>query len=225
VSDRRRSKSQRAREPSPPDLPDVFSSDIPLELRAVEVRGRHLVGFGLSGRDATSLLLIESRIEDVNLSGAILRRVSIRDTVIERGNWANADASEATMTRVEIRGVRLTGAVFASAQIKDVTFVGCRLDLSSFRFAQLDGVRFENCRMDETDLYRATITSVAFSTCDLTKASLAETTFHRGEMRDCELNGVGNPEQLRGVAMPWPDIIRSAAVLASGVGVRILEDD
>ena len=183
------------------------------------------MGFGLSGRDATSLQLIESRIEDVDLSGAILRRVSIRDTVIERGNWANADASEATMTRVEIRGVRLTGAVLASAQIKDATFVDCRLDLSSFRFAQLDGVRFEDCRMEEADLYQAALTSVAFSTCDLTRASLAKATFDRCEMRDCELNGVGNPEQLRGVAMPWPDIVRSAAVLASGVGVRILEDD
>ena len=79
--------------------------------------------------------------------------------------------------------------------------------------------------MEEADLYKATLTSVAFLACDLTNASLAEAIFHRGEMRDCELNGVGNPEQLRGVAMPRPDIIRSAAVLASGVGVRILEDD
>lgn len=184
VTDRRGSKSGRAREPSPPDLPDVLSSDIPVELAAVEVRGRHWVGFGLSGRDATSLELIEGRIEDVDLSGAILRRVAMRDTVIERGNWANADASEARMTRVEIRGVRLTGTVLAGALIKDATFVDCRLDLSNFRSAQLDGVRFEGCRMEEADLYQATLTSVAFSTCDLTRASLAKTTFDRCEMRD-----------------------------------------
>lgn len=224
MADRPHSKSERPREPSPPDLPDVLSSDIPAELRAVEVREQHLVGSGLSGRDATSLQLIESRIEDVDLSGAILRRVSIRDTVIDGGDWANADASEATLTRVELRGLRLTGAVLAGAQIKDATFVECRLDLSSFRSAQLDGVRFDNCRMEEADLYQAALTSVAFWTCDLTKATLAKATFHRCEMRDCELNGVGNPEQLRGVAMPWPDIVRSAAVLALGVGVRIQDD-
>jgi uncharacterized protein YjbI with pentapeptide repeats len=227
VTDGRRSTSERPRVPSPPDLPDVLSStrDIPAELRAIEVREQHWVGSDLSGREATSLQLIESRLDEVDLPGAILRRVSVRDTVVDGGNWANADASEATLTRVEIRGLRLTGALFVGAKIKDATFVECRLDLSSFRFAELDGVRFENCRIEEADLYQATLTSIAFSTCDLTKASLAKATFHRSEMRDCELNGIGNPEQLRGVAMPWPDIVRSAAVLALGVGVRILDDD
>jgi len=227
VSDGRRAKVERPLPPSPPDLSAALSQsrEVPVELRAIEIRERHLSGFDLSGRDATSLQLVESRIEDVDMSGAILRRVSIRDTVIDGGNGANADASEATFTRVEIRGLRLTGAILAGAQIKDATFVECRLDLSSFRFAQLDGVRFENCRMEEADLYQATLTSVAFSTCDLTKASLAKPTFHRCEMRDCELNGVGNPEQLRGVAMPWQDIVRSAAVLALGVGVHVLDDE
>lgn len=44
-------------------------------------------------------------------------------------------------------------------------------------------------------------------------------------MRGCELDGVGNPEQLRGIVMPWPDIVRSAAVLAEGVGIRVLDDE
>jgi hypothetical protein len=79
--------------------------------------------------------------------------------------------------------------------------------------------------MEEADFYGAAVTSVAFVSCDLTKASIAEATFGRCEMRDCELNGIGNAERLRGVAIPWPDIVRSAAVLAEGVGVDILEDD
>ena len=145
--------------------------------------------------------------------------------MLDGGSWANAEALEATVTRVEMHGVRLTGAVLAGAQIEDASFTQCRLDLSSFRFAKLDRVRFENCRMEEVDLYGAAFTSVEFSMCDLSRASLAQTTFHRCEMRECELGGLGNPEQLRGVGMPWPDIVRSAAVLASGIGVRILDDD
>ena len=79
--------------------------------------------------------------------------------------------------------------------------------------------------MEEADLYEATLSSVAFVSCDLTKARLAKARFDRCEMRDSDLNGVGNPEQLRGVAMPWPDIVRSARVLALGLGVGILDDD
>src|SRR5688572_23070452 len=113
MTDGRRSKSERPRMPSLPDLPDSLSSDghVPTKLRAAEVREKHLAGLELSGQDATSLQLIESRIENVDLSDAILRRASIRDVVIDGGNWANADVSEATLTRVEVRGLRLTGAV------------------------------------------------------------------------------------------------------------------
>jgi uncharacterized protein YjbI with pentapeptide repeats len=183
------------------------------------------VGIDLSGRDATALSTLDGRLEDVVLSETVARRATFRDVIVDRGDWANADASEATLTRVELRGVRLTGAVFAAATIEDVRFVACRLDLTSFRFAQLDGVRFEECRLEEADLYHATVSASSFVSCDLTHVNLAEATFQACEMRDCELQGAGNPERLRGAAMPWPDIVRSAAVLAAGVGVDILDED
>jgi hypothetical protein len=140
MTDRRRAKSERPVLPSPPDLPEALSLswEAPVELRAVEVRERNLSASDLSGRDATSLRLIESRVEGVDLSDTILRGASIRDTVVEGGNWANADAAEAAMSRVELRHVRLTGTVLAGAKIKDVTFIECRLALASMRFAQLD---------------------------------------------------------------------------------------
>jgi len=145
--------------------------------------------------------------------------------VIDKGDWANADASEATLSRVEVRDVRMTGVVLAGSRINDAVFVRCRLNMSSFRFATLDGVRFEDCLMEEADLYRATLTSAAFMTCDLMGANLAEAKFERSEMRGCALDGVGNPERLTGVAMPWPDIVRSAGILAAGVGVRIIDGE
>lgn len=117
----------------------------------------------------------------------------IRDTVIEGGDWANADASEAVVSRIEMRGVRLTGGVLAQTKIRDATFIECRVDLASFRFGELERVRFENCRMEEVDFYEATLSSVAFLSCDLTKANLAKATFVRCEMRDCELDGIVVP--------------------------------
>lgn len=78
--------------------------------------------------------------------------------------------------------------------------------------------------MDEADFYEANLSSVTFTRCDLTRASVAKATFSGCELRDCELSGIGNPEQLRGVAMPWPDVVRSAATLAHAAGIRILEE-
>jgi uncharacterized protein YjbI with pentapeptide repeats len=150
---RRGSLPKRPRDPSPPDVsPDIVETrDAPSELRGAELSEQHLVGVDLSGRDATALSALESRLEDVVLSEALARRATFRDVVVDRGDWANVDATEATLLRVELREVRLTGAVFAAATIEDVRFVACRLDLSSFRFAQLDGVRFEECRLEDAD--------------------------------------------------------------------------
>jgi uncharacterized protein YjbI with pentapeptide repeats len=216
--------------PRVPAVPDVrgdlaASSTIPEQTRGLELQEEAFVGVDLSGRDVTALTMIEGRLEGVVLSEAIARRMRLRDVVVDRGDWANVDASEATWTRVELREVRLTGAVFAGARLDDVRFVACRLDLSSFRFAQMDGVRFEGCRLEDADLYHAAVVSSAFLSCDLTRVNLAEATFQACEMRDCELQGAGNPERLRGVAMPWQDLVRSTAVLAAGVGVGILDED
>jgi hypothetical protein len=42
-------------------------------------------------------------------------------------------------------------------------------------------------------------------------------------MRGCDLSGARNPEQLRGIRMPWVDIIRTAGELAAAVGIERLE--
>ena len=78
-----------------------------------------------------------SGAENVDLSGASLRRSSIRDVVVYGGSWANIDFTEATLQRVELREVRLTGAVLAGVSLRDASFVDCRMDLSAIRFGRL----------------------------------------------------------------------------------------
>ena len=142
-------------------------------------------------------------------------RAELRDVAIDGGSWANASAVESVLRRVQFRNTRLTGAVFANATLDDVVFEDCRLDLASFRFAKLTRVRFERCRLDEADLYEARFESAAFSDCSLASASLAAATFVDTELRGCDLTAVGNPEQLRGVRMPWADVVEAAGVLAA----------
>jgi hypothetical protein len=132
------------------------------------------------------------------------------------------DAAETAIRRVELRGLRLTGAVLAAAKLQDACFIQCRLDLCSLRFATLDRIRFEDCRLEEGDFYEATLNSVAFVDCFLSRATLGKATFERSEMRGCELSGISGADRLRGVTMPWLDVLRSAAVLADGVGFGFL---
>jgi len=211
--------------PSPPDLDEGAGrpSPLPDELVDAELEERAFSG-DAGGRDASGITLLACRLEDVDLSAATLRRAHLRDVRVEGGSWANVDASEVRLSRAELRGVRVTGGAFTRAALADVAFLDCRMDLASFRFATLERVLFRGCRMEEVDLSGAEATSVLFDGCDLSRASLSEATFARTEMRGCTLDGIGNPERLRGVAMPWGDVLRNAATLAAGVGVRVLEE-
>jgi len=225
VTDRKRTRVKRPVAPEPPDVADELGilAEAPLDLRGVQILEQHLVGLDLADWNGEGLQLVECRAENVDLSGATLRRSSMRDVVVDGGSWANVDVREASLQRVELRNVRLTGAVLAGVSLRDVSFVECRMDLAAIRFGRLERVRFENCRMEEIDLYEAKLSSVVFAGCGLTNASLGKTAFSSCEMHECDLDGIGNPEQLHGVGMPWPDIVRSAAVLAAAAGVEVVD--
>ena len=182
-----------------------------------------LDGLDLTERDATGLRLVESRLERVELTSTRLQGASLRDLEVAGGSWANLVADSLALTRGELRGVRLTGAVLGNALIEDVVFTDCRIDLARFRFAKLLRVRFENCRLEEADFYASSLSSVVFNECDLGGVGLAGATFVESEIRGCKLAGVGNPERLRGVRMPWPDVVQAADVLAQAVGIEIVE--
>jgi uncharacterized protein YjbI with pentapeptide repeats len=211
-------------EPATPDLPEELeAAELPDVLARAELEACLIEGVDLTERDASQLSLVESRLVHVDLAGSTLRNATLRDLIVEEGSWANVRASNASLRRLRFERVRLTGADLGGASIEDVTFVDCRIDLASFRASKLAGVRFERCRMEETDFQAATLSSCLFSDSSLTRVSLAEATFVRSELRGCELAGAGNPERLRGVRMPWADVVNAAAELAEATGIEIVE--
>jgi uncharacterized protein YjbI with pentapeptide repeats len=211
--------------PAAPDLPDALAplEEEPPALRGLELSERLIAARDWSVRDAEGIRLTECRLDNVALDEARLRRGNVRDVRVSGGNWANADAGEAFVKRVEFHNTRLTGVAFANATLEDVVFSDCRLDLASFRFAKLTYVRFEGCQMAEADFYEARIESTVYSGCSLPRASLAGVTFTNTEFRGCDLTALGNPERLRGARMPWADVVQSADVLAAGLGIEIVE--
>jgi uncharacterized protein YjbI with pentapeptide repeats len=163
------------------------------------------------------------RLAQVDLTGSVLSRVLLQDAMVAGGSWANVHVVEMRMRRVDWRGVRLTGATLSGAVLEDVSFSDCRIDLASFRSAKMARVRFERCRLDEADFSGAKLGSVMFVGCVLVKALWTDATLSRCEMRGTDISGAGNPERLRGVRMPWPDVLAAAAVLAEAVGVEIID--
>jgi Pentapeptide repeats (9 copies) len=98
------------------------------------------------------------------------------------------------------------------------------MDLCSFRQSELKIVRFEECRMEEADFSDAQLRSAMFSGCDLSRVTLTGASFAHSEIRGCDLSGARGPERLRGIRMPWTDVIKIAGELAAGLGIEILDE-
>jgi uncharacterized protein YjbI with pentapeptide repeats len=194
-------------EPVPPHAPDL-----PSELEAAEVP---------EGR------LHDLRLEQVrlaaDLSGRVASGLTLQDVVAEDGDWSNLRADQASFLRVEATGVRGTGVELGEATLRDVVFDGCRLDLSSFRHAKLERVVFRDCRLEEAELYGAELHSVRFERTNLAGASIEAASFADCELRACELAGLRGVERLRGVRMPWPDVVQIAGLLATAAGIEIVD--
>ena len=147
----------------------------------------------------------------------------LTDVVVRDADWANRRVARAMVLRAELHTVRLTGADLAESTFRDVRFVGCRLDLAAARLAKFERVVFSDCRLEELDLYGARLKDVLFERCVLREATFSGVTSERVELRSCDLTGLRGAGALRGMRMPWNDVLENAPLFAAVAGVEIVE--
>jgi uncharacterized protein YjbI with pentapeptide repeats len=147
----------------------------------------------------------------------------LTDVVVRDADWANRRVSRASVLRTELHTVRLTGADLAESTFRDVRFVGCRLDLAAARLSRFERVVFSDCRLEELDLYGAQLKDVLFEHCGLREATISAVKAERVELRGCDLTALRGAEALRGMRMPWNDVLQNAPLFAAVAGVEILD--
>jgi uncharacterized protein YjbI with pentapeptide repeats len=210
-------------DPLPPDVPGDLERWTLGTLVDADVDGLSIEGLEAPGAAATGVRIAESRIVDADLSDASMDRASLRDVEWVGGTLANARVLDGHLRQTRLERVRATGLNCTRAQLHNVVFAECRLDLASFRASTMERVRFEGCRLEDADFFETTFSSVVFVDCDLRSADWSGVTFTRSELRGCELTGGTSLDRLRGVRMPWDDVIRSAGEIAIAAGIEIVE--
>ena len=171
-----------------------------------------------------SLRFEEARLERVDLAGGRLAHLSLSDAELESCNLANADVRGGSAWRTRIARSRLTGVAWHEGLIRDTVLCDCRVDLSSFGATRLDQVVFERCLLMQVDFQETSLRRVRFVDCDLTEADVGDARFEACELRGCTIDGMRGAERLRGIAMPWEDIVASVGTFAAAVGVTVLDD-
>lgn len=104
-------------------------------------------------------------------------------------------------------------------------FRDCRIDLATFAGTTFERTTFDGCRLVQADFREALLRSVRFDRCDLTQADFTLVRIDRCELHGCTLDGLVGVERLRGAAMPWPDVVANAALLAAALGIRLLDHE
>jgi uncharacterized protein YjbI with pentapeptide repeats len=183
-----------------------------------------VVETSLTGIDARALGFSDSEFDGTDLSDAKLQNLFLVDCSLRRANLANTVVRNGSMRRVSVAGGRLTGLQWTGGEVRESSFDECRGDMASFESSRLSHVTFLHCDLREADLRSTRMEAVRFERCDLTGADLRGARLERCEMRGCTLDGLRGADRLRGVAMPWDDILAAAGVFAGELGVRVLDE-
>jgi uncharacterized protein YjbI with pentapeptide repeats len=215
--------------PKAPFAPTVSEALTPRDLAALWLDDEdRLERVELTGTAPADLRARNVTIEDARIRGTLasarLHDLHLHDAELVGADLANVDLKGAHLSRLTITGTRLTGAQLVEATLQDVTLTDCRLDFAVLAGARLDRVALHGCVLSEATLEQAQLRDVRLESCDLTRASLGQSQHTRVELHGCRLAEVRSIADLRGAALPYPDLVDQAANLAAALGIRVATD-
>jgi uncharacterized protein YjbI with pentapeptide repeats len=176
----------------------------PIRADRVQISESELHGLALEATDAPGLRLTDVLVRDCDLS--------------------NVDAREGSFRRVDIRDSRFVGFGLAGGTAQDLKVIDSSLELASLAFAQLRNVVFERVKLAEASFMEARLESVEFIACELAGADFRRVELKRSSIRGSSLDGVLGVEYLKGLAMPWSDVLASAGAPATALGITVESD-
>jgi uncharacterized protein YjbI with pentapeptide repeats len=98
------------------------------------------------------------------------------------------------------------------------------INLATFAFAQLRTVVFERVNLAESSFMQSVLHEVEFIDCKLDGVDFRGVRLNGCAIRGSSLDGVLGVDSLRGLTMPWEDVVGSAAAMALALGIETEAD-
>ena len=204
-----------------PDLPELTPVvPAPGDSGDLELSGARVSGSGAAVA-ARRVRVRESELEGLVFEAGNAPGLSLVDVVMRDCNLSNLDAREGLLTRVAMHGSQLVGFGFTRGEIRDLHVTDSSLQLASLSSAKLHNVVFERVNLAEASFMDARLEAVAFVDCRLDGTDFRRATLSGCAIRGASLDGVLGVESLRGVRMPWADVVGSAGALAAALGIVV----
>ena len=132
--------------------------------------------------------------------------------------------AETQWTDVVFAGSVAAGTEAFGAELRRVTFRGCKLDSVNFRGAVLTEVTFDDCDLRDVDFAGATLARVTFPGSRLTRADLCRVRMDATDLRGAELGLIIDADSLRGAILSTGQLVSLAPVLAQTLGMIVSDD-
>jgi len=203
-----------------PDLPELEELPLSADGGVIDLSGALVVGESAPVR-ASRVRVRESELRGVVFEAGNLPGLTLADVIMSDCGLSNVDGREGHLIRVEMRRSQLVGFGLTGGEGRDVRIVDSSLQLASFASATLRNVVFERVNLAEASFMHARLESVAFRDCRLDGADFRHVKLAGCAIRGASLDGVMGVEALRGLRMPWPDVLASAAALAVALGIEV----
>jgi uncharacterized protein YjbI with pentapeptide repeats len=207
----------------PPDLPELEPQTLNGS-GALELSGALVQRDGDDPVRASQVSISESELRGVVLDAGIVPGLTLRDVILRDCGLSNVDAREGVIGRVEVHRSQLVGFGASQARIRDLRVIDSSLQLASFALSRVQNAVFERVNLTEASFLNTRLEEVEFTDCRLSGADFRGATLTGCAIRGCSLDGVVGIDSLRGVRMPWVDVLASAAAMADALGIEIGSD-
>jgi uncharacterized protein YjbI with pentapeptide repeats len=210
------------RDPAAPRLaPELLKAQAVLEDEAAwegqEISGR------FEGTSASHVDVIGCRVTGAALTAVEIDRLRLVDTLLEDCELSGAVFSRSALTRVEFRRCRLSGLVASGARFTDVRFTECKLDDANFRSTAWNRSVLDGCLMMAADFREAKLQATRLDGCDLTGVDFTKAALPGVSLAGSILADIRGADALRGVIITGDQIIPLAIALFSMLGITIDE--
>lgn len=207
-----------------PDLPELDEVSLTDDTGTLDLSGALVAAGNGTAVRATRVRVRESELRGVVIEAGNVPGLTLGDVIMRDCGMSNVDGGEGRLTRVEIHRSQLVGFGLTRGEIRDLRVVDSSLQLASFASATLRNVVFERVNLAEASFMHARLESVAFVDCRLDGTDFRQVKLAGCVIRGTSLDGVLGVEALRGLRMPWPDVLASAGALAVALGIEIESD-
>ena len=192
------------------------------DLAPAEVyEGAHFDQLDLDQPDAHGSRFLECAFTRVSIQEGQLRRAQFTDVWLRDVRLTGTSLAETEWTDATLIASAVAGAEAFGAQLRRVTFHGCKLDSVNFREAVFTEVIFEDCLLRDVDFTGASLTSTAFPRSRLAQVTFERMTLDRVDLRDAELGIKTDTVSLRGAIVTTAQLVDMAFLLADSVGIVV----